>query len=284
MTSIALVTCNGAPDQDLPLLREAVGAEVVIWDDPAVAWERFDLVVLRSTWDYTARAAEFLAWTERCAAVTRLANPAQVVRWNADKRYLGELAAAGVPVVPTRYLAPGEDGVELPADHEFVLKPATSAGARLSARYRPEEREQALRHLARLHEEGYTALLQPFVRRIDSTGERALVHCAGTFSHAIRKGSVLEPGVRYDEQKNAHPGVSRWEPTEAELRVARQALAAVPGSPELLYARVDLVDGEDGEPQLMELELIEPQLFLTVDQDALSVFATAIRKSAESTR
>lgn len=117
MTRVALATYDPGPhpsrDGDLPVLVRALreaGAEAVAvpWDDPGTDWSGFDLVVIRSTWDYSWRAGEFVAWAQKCAAVTRLANPAQVVRWNTDKRYLGDLAAAGVPVVPTRYLAPGD--------------------------------------------------------------------------------------------------------------------------------------------------------------------------------
>ncbi|MFC9911174.1 RimK family alpha-L-glutamate ligase [Streptomyces sp. NPDC127197] len=284
MPRIALVTCRPGPevsvDRDLPLLIEALaagGAEAVAveWDDPAVDWAGFDLAVIRSTWDYSWRAAEFVAWAEACGKATRLANPADVVRWNTDKRYLGELAAAGVPTVPTCYTAPGEPA-DLPDDHEYVVKPTSGAGARYAARYLPEERETAVRHLARLHEEGLTAMVQPFVRSIDTAGERALQFFGGRLLHASRKGAVLAPGTPYDERKVAHPGLEVWEPTDAELAVAERALAAVPDAPDLLYARVDLVDGEDGEPRVMELELVEPNLFLSLHRGSVARVAEAM--------
>jgi glutathione synthase/RimK-type ligase-like ATP-grasp enzyme len=253
-------------DRDLPVLVRALrdaGAEAVAvpWDDPVTDWGAYDLVVIRSTWDYSWRTAEFVAWAERCGKVTRLANPAAVVRWNTDKRYLGDLAAAGVPVVPTRYLAAG-DPVDLPSDHEYVVKPTSGAGARFAARYAPDERETAVRQLARMHREGLTAMVQPYLANIDVSGERALQFFGGRFLHACRKGAVLAPGTAYDDDKVAHPDLEPWTPTPAELSVAERALAAVPEAPELLYARVDLVDGEDGEPRVMELELVEPNLFL----------------------
>ncbi|MCW7943609.1 hypothetical protein AAW14_15990 [Streptomyces hygroscopicus] len=255
----------------------AAGAEAdaVHWDDADVDWASYDLAVIRSTWDYSWRAEEFTAWAERCGAVTRLANPADVVRWNADKRYLGELAAAGVPVVPTRYLAPG-DAVELPEDREYVVKPTSGAGARFAARYTPGEHATAVRQLARMHAEGFTAMVQPYVRGIDVSGERALQFFGGRLLHASRKGAVLAPGTPYDERKVAHPGLERWTPTPAELAVAERALAAVPGAPELLYARVDLVDGEDGRPCVMELELVEPNLFLDLHTGSVPRVAEAI--------
>ncbi|MYW44146.1 hypothetical protein [Streptomyces sp. SID161] len=288
MPRVALATYDpGAEpgkDADLPVLVRALRdagaeAEARYWDDPAVDWGGYDLVVIRSTWDYSWRAAEFTAWVERTGSVTRLANPARVVRWNTDKRYLGELAAAGVPTVPARYAAPGEPA-DLPDGHEFVIKPTSGAGARFAARYTPAEHEGALRHLARMHAEGFTAMVQPYMPGIDVRGERALQFFGGRLLHASRKGAVLKPGTPYDADKVAHPDLTRWQPTDAELALAEKALAAVPGAPELLYARVDLVDGDDGEPRLMELELVEPNLFLWLHPDSLPRVTEAILAAA----
>ncbi|WP_394434377.1 ATP-grasp domain-containing protein [Streptomyces sp. SGAir0957] len=290
MSRIALVTCRPAPqisvDLDLPLIAEELergGADVTVacWDDPEVDWGSYDLAVIRSTWDYSWRRDEFLDWAVRCAAETRLANPVEVLRWNTDKRYLGDLLRAGVPTVPTRYIAPGEVP-ELPVDGEYVIKPASGAGARYAARYTDAERDTALRHLARMHAEGLTAMIQPYVAGIEATGERAVLFYGGDFLHSIRKGAVLAAGVPYDEKKVAHPALEAWQPTDAEFAVARAALDAVPGGVEqLLYARVDLVDGVDGQPCVMELELVEPNLFLkAVHPASLPVVATAILKAA----
>ncbi|MFE7166115.1 RimK family alpha-L-glutamate ligase [Streptomyces sp. NPDC057616] len=288
MPRVALATYDPGPrpskDRDLPVLvRElrAAGADAVgvPWDDPGTDWGGFDLVVVRSTWDYSRRAGEFVAWAQKVAAVTRLANPAEVVRWNTDKRYLGDLAEAGVPVVPTRYLAPGDAPV-LPAGHEYVVKPATGAGARYAARYTPDRRDAALRHLARMHEEGLTAMVQPYLSGIDAGGERALQFFGGRFLHASRKGAVLAPGTAYDADKVAHPDLVPWSPTPAELAVAERALAAVPDAAELLYARVDIADGEDGRPVLMELELVEPNLFLGLHPGSVAAVRDAILAAA----
>ena len=289
MARIALVTYDpgeepGA-DRDLPVLRRALedagaAADIVHWDDPGVDWAGFDLALIRSTWDYSWRVAEFVAWAERCGGLTRLLNPAPVVRWNTDKRYLGDLADAGVPVVPTRYLAPG-DPVELPGDHEFVVKPTAGAGARYAARYTPKERETALEQLARMHAEGLTAMVQPYVTNIDAAGERALQFFGGRLLHASRKGAVLEPGTPFDGDKTPHPRLEAWKPTAAEQAVAEKALAAVPGGADsVLYARVDLVDGDDGEPRVMELELVEPNLFLWLHPESLPVVVEEILKAA----
>ncbi|WP_330267175.1 hypothetical protein [Streptomyces griseorubiginosus] len=288
MPRVALVTYDPRPephkDADLPVLvaalREAgADAEAVCWDDDAVDWAGYDLAVIRSTWDYSWRAAEFTAWAERCGKATRLANPAEVVRWNTDKRYLGELDRAGVPVVPTGYLAPG-DPVVLPTDHEYVVKPTSGAGARYAARYTPERHEDAVRQLERMHAEGLTAMVQPYMRGIDAGGERALQFFGGRLLHASRKRAVLAPDTAFDADKVAHPGLEPWAPTPAEVVVAEQALAAVPGAPELLYARVDLVDGEDGLPRVMELELVEPNLFLFLHPGSVPRVVEAVLAAA----
>ncbi|MFE9623311.1 RimK family alpha-L-glutamate ligase [Streptomyces sp. NPDC006527] len=288
MPRIALATYDPGPepskDSDLPVLVRALEeagaeAEAVHWDDPDADWASYDLAVIRSTWDYSWRAAEFTVWLERCAGLTRLANPVGVVLWNTDKRYLGELAETGVPTVPTRYLAPGEPA-GLPSDHEYVVKPTSGAGARFAARYTPDDHDTALRHLERMHAEGFTAMVQPYLKSIDVNGERALQFFAGRLLHASRKGAVLAPGTPYDADKVAHPDLEVWQPTAAELAVAERALAAVPGAPDLLYARVDLVDGEDGEPRLMELELVEPNLFLWLHPDSVPRVTEAILAAA----
>ncbi|MFD5590893.1 RimK family alpha-L-glutamate ligase [Streptomyces griseorubiginosus] len=287
MPRVALVTYDPRPepskDTDLPVLVEALRAagaeaEAVFWDAD-VDWSGYDLAVIRSTWDYSWRAAEFTAWAERCGKATRLANPAQVVRWNTDKRYLGELDRAGVPVVPTGYIAPG-DPLSLPTDHEYVVKPTSGAGARYAARYTPERHGDAARQLERMHAEGLTAMVQPYMRGIDAGGERALQFFGGRLLHASRKRSVLSPGTAFDADKVAHPGLEPWTPTPAEVAVAERALAAVPEAPELLYARVDLVDGEDGQPRVMELELVEPNLFLFLHPGSLPRVVEAVLAAA----
>ncbi|MFB8771310.1 ATP-grasp domain-containing protein [Streptomyces broussonetiae] len=292
MPRIALVTCRPGPevsvDRDLPVLVDAltaagVEARAVAWDQGGVEWAGFDLALIRSTWDYSWRAEEFLAWAEDCGKATRLVNPADVVRWNVDKRYLGELAAAGVPTVPTRYVAPGE-AFGLPGDCEFVVKPTSGAGARFAARYTADEHDTAVRQVRRMHAEGFTAMVQPYMRGIDVRGERALQFFGGRLLHASRKGAVLAPGTPYDERKVAHPGLEAWEPTAAELALAERALGAVPGGAErLTYARVDLVDGEDGEPRLMELELVEPNLFLSLHTGSVAKVVEAVEAVLEGT-
>ncbi|MEH0984270.1 ATP-grasp domain-containing protein [Micromonospora sp. CPCC 205556] len=285
---VALITCSGLVDLDPddrlvlgPLAARGVLADVAAWDDPAVDWSGYDLAVLRSPWDYALRRDEFVAWA---ATVPTLVNPADVVRWNTDKRYLGELAAAGVPTVPTAWMLPGESWT-LPADHgEYVIKPAVSAGSQDTGRYDladPEHRELAEAHVRRLADAGRVTMVQPYLAAVDTAGETALLFLAGrrglTFSHAIRKGPMLTgPDLGVDGLYKPEEITARTA-TPEQLAVAEQVLAAVPGGAErLLYARVDLIPGPDGTPVLVELELTEPSLFIGYADGAPDRLADAI--------
>jgi len=280
---VALVTCQelGGPDPDDALLVEPLRARGITvttpaWDDGTVNWPGYDLVVLRSTWDYVTRRPEFLAWAR---SVPALANPAGTVEWNTDKRYLAELAAAGVPVVPTRYLDPTDPPWTPPAEGEYVIKPAIGAGSVSTGRYDladPEHRAKAFRHAARFRATGRVSMVQPYLAAVDTYGETGLVFLDGRFSHAVRKGPMLsgpDAGVTglYRPEE-----ISARQPAAAELAVAEKALAAVPGDTSLLYARVDLLPGPDGDPMLVELELTEPSLFLGYAPGAATRLAEAI--------
>ena len=282
---VALVTCRQLPmgDEDGPLLRAActaagLDADWLVWDDPAVDWGSYDLVVIRSTWDYPLRRDEFLGWAR---AVPRLANPADVVRWNTDKTYLRDLAAAGVPVVPTSWLDPSDldpgDEVRLPRNGDYVVKPAVSAGAHDTARYAPEDAEQAREHAARLLAAGQRVMVQPYLTAVDDVGETALLYCGGDYSHAIRKGPLLTGRDAVVEGLYKPETIDPREPSPAERAVADAALAEVPGGAgRLLYARVDLLPGPDGAPLLLELELTEPSFFLGSASGAADRFARAV--------
>ncbi|MET8092328.1 hypothetical protein [Micromonospora sp. NPDC005220] len=285
---VALVTCTDLADLDpddrlvlAPLAARGVAVQTVVWDDPDVDWSSYDLVVLRSPWDYALRRDEFVSWA---ATVPALVNPADVVRWNTDKRYLAELSAAGVPTVPTTWIEPGESW-QLPADTgEYVLKPAVSAGSQDTGRYDladPQHRDLATAHVHRLSTAGRVTMVQPYLRAVDTEGETALLFLAGpdglTFSHAIRKGPMLTgPDLGPDGLCKAEEITARAARPE-QLAVAERTLAAVPGGTrQLLYARVDLISGPDGEPVLVELELTEPSLFIGYADGAPDRLATAI--------
>ncbi|MEH6420902.1 ATP-grasp domain-containing protein [Pseudomonas sp. CGJS7] len=295
MSRLALVTAiaTAAQDEDLPLLHAAcleqgLHAEIRAWDDPSVAWARYDAVLLRSPWDYTERFDEFSAWCQRVDAQTRLLNPWPVVHWNADKHYLADLAARGVPVVATAFVEPDMDPLPAlqefllahPQAEEFVVKPAISAGSRDTQRYARAQEFAAANHIARLLDEGRSAMLQPYLVSVDRDGETALIHFNGAFSHSIRKGAMLQR----EDALNLR-AVERINPRQAgedERALALHALTATTARLDLeeplLYARVDLIRDGDGQPQLLELELCEPSLFFAHDPGSAGRFARVLQE------
>jgi glutathione synthase/RimK-type ligase-like ATP-grasp enzyme len=251
-------------DPDLPIaapaLRAAgVAVDLVRWDDPAADWSTYDLAVVRSCWDYAWRREEFLAWA---SSVPRLRNDLAVLRWNTDKTHLRDLAAAGLPVVPTVW--DPTDAGDLPDAAEWVVKPSISAGSRDTARW--GDRDAALAHAADLRAAGRTAMVQPYLPSVDRAGETALLYLGGRFSHAVRKGALLAPGEGVRQDRDSRGDLRRVEATPAQREVAQAVFdgvpALVPGSAVPLYARIDLVADAAGRPVVLELELTEPSLFL----------------------
>ena len=268
---IVFAGCAALPDGDgddaglvAALRHRGLHARWMSWDDPATL--EADVVILRAAWDYTERLDEFLAWTHR---VQNLLNPPDVVAWNTDKRYLADLAGAGVPTVPSRFIAPGQP-FELPAailagGGEVVVKPAVGAGSAGALRF--SEAEPAAAHAAALHAGGRTVLVQPFDPRVEE-GETALVFLGGSASHAFTKGPILPPpggAPLFDDSGTyAHERLSPAEPEFELWDLGYSALAAAAARleiavSELLYARVDVIGGPDA-PVLLELELVEPSL------------------------
>ncbi len=285
------IAASGHDEDQRPLLeacrRAGIEAHVLAWDDTSVSWSRFGAVLLRSPWDYTERLLEFLTWCERTARTTTLLNPLPVIRWNTDKRYLADLADAGVPVIPCTFIAPDTEPMEaLPkflaqhAAEEFVVKPVVGAGARDVQRYTRSQEFAAGNHLARLLDEYRHVLLQPYLPQVDTVGETALVYFDGQFSHAIRKAALLKPGEVVDKAPFANGHISAREASAAQRKVAEQALAATARlfklDRPLPYARIDLIPGPDGAPRLLELELTEPSLFLHHAPEAANRFASVL--------
>lgn len=268
-------------DEDMPLLLAAlrqrgIAATEVVWDDPSVDWSRWPLVVLRATWDYTRRHEAFVAWATKVAAVTTLRNPASVVTWNTHKRYLLDLAEMGVAVVPSVISAPG-DHLDLPDDGPFVIKPAVSAGAQDTTRYGPEHHADAAAHVARLHAADRDVLVQPYLEAVDADGETAVIFLGEHYSHAIRKGPLLGHGHATVGGLFVEEDIQSRSPSARQRQAAEQTLDALPfARSDLLYARVDLLTGTDGEPRVLEVELVEPSLFLRFAQHAAERFAAVI--------
>jgi hypothetical protein len=285
IASCAALTTGEDGDVDEPLLLNALAdagleADTADWADPSVDWAAADLVVVRSTWDYAPRRGEFLAWARRVEDRTTLLNPAAVLEWNTDKRYLRDLAATGVPVVPTAWAERDDQvGAALdPWDGDVVVKPAVSAGARDTARHAPGARAEAAAHARRVLASGRAVMVQPYLERLDAEGETALVYVDGEYSHAFGKGAILAGGP-LGEGLYAEEELSRRTAGDAQRALGDRVLAWATeraGEP-LLYARVDLVPGPDGSPHVLEVELCEPSLYFSLADGAAARLAAALR-------
>ncbi len=275
--SLALVTCSLQPtlyaeEGELPSLIRAhgVAVDVVSWDDATVDWARFSAVVVRSTWDYFERYDEFCRWLDQVQAVARVFNPPELMRWNSDKRYLRELAARGVRIVPTVFCEPGEPAnlASIVSAHEWsrvVIKPAVSGNA-----YRTHlldvsdsaERERGQRLVDDILQ-STAVLVQPFFPEIKSEGEYSFFFFEGVLSHAIIKRPVPDDyrvQFGYGGTAVAVDAVPLYEQ-------ARAVLDQLPEPP--TYARIDGVR-RGADFFLMEAELIEPYLFLSTAPRAVT--------------
>ena len=288
MLEVALVTCARLPelDPDDRLLLEPLAAlecrtTAAVWDDASVDWDRFDVSVIRSTWDYTDRRDHFVEWAR---SVPRLLNPAEVVSWNTDKRYLADLAAVGLPVIPTTWVT-DPDALHLPPAGEHVLKPSIGAGSLDAARFdlgEPADRARASAHARGILAAGRSVMVQPYATAIEVAGETGVILVDGRMSHGIHKGPMLGPKTLEEvEGLYKEERIEARTPSNAEIELAHAAVAAVPvGGGPLLYARVDMVPGADGQPMLMELELTEPSLFMVTSPVTANRFAHAIAERA----
>lgn len=276
------------PDVDTPLLVPAlrergVDADAVVWHAD-VDWASYDLLVLRSPWDYPRRVAEFEAWFDDVSRVTRVLNEPALVRWNLDKRYLEELAGHGVGVVPTTYVAPGAGAIDAAAavlaghgDDWMVLKPSVSAGAHDTALVRATSAEAdvlARRVLGR----GATLMVQPEVPELSVGAEKALYLIDGELTHAVAKGALLERGGGFIG------GVYQENPQvvgvdDDEIAFATGAMAAIGAATGLttpLYARIDTVRSARYGLVLLEAELFEPTFNLHLVPEVVTRFADAV--------
>jgi glutathione synthase/RimK-type ligase-like ATP-grasp enzyme len=256
------------------LATHGLSAVRVDWASPLIAWDRFRTAVFRTTWDYFDRAAAFARWLDDAAGRTRLCNPPATVRWNMDKHYLADLERRGIPVVPTRFIPRGSvdlaDLIGATGWHDAVIKPCISGGARHTHRVSPAT-AAAVGALVADMAATEDFMLQPFEPGILTAGEDSLIVIGGRFTHAVRKRA--RPGdyrVQDDHGGTVHPR----DPTAAQIALAEGALAACPPIP--TYGRVDMVEAADGTWRVMELELIEPELWLRLHPPAAVALAAAI--------
>jgi glutathione synthase/RimK-type ligase-like ATP-grasp enzyme len=285
---IALATCAEWPEMtpESKMLMEEIrrlGVEVrpFVWDDPSVDWSLPEVCVIRETWDYHLKRDDFLSWAEQVAKRTTLFNTPDVIRWNTHKGYLRELENQGVPIVPTEWLDAGSRA-DLPhimsnnAWDEVVIKPTVSANAFETVQIRGEQVAEGQAHIDRLLPLR-DMMVQPYIASVRDYGERSLIFVDNEFTHAVRR----QPALHLEE------GSSTWavapvKPTEEESALAITALKAA-GFP-TLYARVDIVRDQHGKTRLMELELVEPSLFLAQAPHAAQRLARAITRPVASSK
>ena len=277
---VALTTWNGLPNgaasERLLLPHLAAGGvegQIVIWSDSAIEFGRFDLVVLRSCWDYHVRDAEFIEWLKQTAQVTNIANDLETVLWNRNKAYLAELARLGIEM-PATIFANGKSTalMEIGSWEKAVVKPAVSASAHKTWLYTRES-------LPALHElqqqmNGEAFLIQEYVPEIETLGEISFIYLDGAYSHAVLK----RPAAGDFRVQQEHGGSAGAIDPPQDLRQQADAIAnAVPYVKRSLYCRLDVVV-RNGRLLLMELELIEPELFLGLAPGSAAMMAEAIRK------
>jgi hypothetical protein len=280
-TDIALATCIDFPDLDpdnallVPALAErALRARPTVWNDPHVDWSIPRVTVVRSTWNYHLHRSAFLDWAEHVSDLGDLWNPLTLIRWNTHKFYLRDLEQSAIPIIPTRWL---EQGTTLDLAHvisqhgwrKAIIKPAVSASAYATLLVTAETMQLGQSHLDRFLPT-HDMLLQPFVETVTSSHERSLVYIESEFTHAVERKPALNLEPTAEERLVT--------PEDDELRLAQKILRLLPSPP--LYARIDLIHDDAGALRLMELELVEPKLWLSLAPHAVQRFADAIAKRA----
>lgn len=283
--TIAIATCEWHPQLDADngmllaaLQEQGASVDVVPWSAPGPGgWDGYDAVIVRETWDYSWRLPEFLRWT--AARGDGLHNPPDVIAWNADKRYLFDLARAGIPAIAGEHLAPGARFDPPPG--RFVVKPTVSGGARDTAVYDDTGHDPARAHVARLQAGGRDILVQPYYASVDHEAETAVVFLDGRLSHCMRKGPLLALGEPPSEEPFAAEDMRPRDGDPDVLALAHRTweLATARFGP-LLYGRVDILRNDAGEPAVLELELIEPSLFLDFTPGSAEVLAAALCRRA----
>jgi hypothetical protein len=267
------------PHADDTILMEhlrARGCDVhlVAWNDSTVDWRAANLVIIRSTWDYCQNHASFITWANRVATITNLWNPIEVIQWNADKHYLMDLQATGLPIVPTVLL--DEYCLEHLSDlcnewstEQIVIKPTIGSNAYatflvkspLSAYDKSTIYEASTRN---------TLFAQPHLRSVESYGERSLGYINGEFVHAFRK----TPFYAFRSDSTDKDKEIAVYPSGSELRLAELIMQRL--KHRLLFGRVDMLNDDNGTPRIMELEFIEPRLNLHYSDRSLTILADAV--------
>jgi glutathione synthase/RimK-type ligase-like ATP-grasp enzyme len=277
----SLITYSALPDLDpddqlvkAALERRGAKVQALVWDDENVDWSKAGICVLRSTWDYHLSYEKFCHWVDKVGQATRLFNPAQLVLWNSRKTYLNEMIQAGLPVIPTSFLDNDANTdlsqlLQQRGWRKAVIKPTVglaTSGVKC-VENTPESLEEGQQHLNQLLKNG-VVMVQEYLEAVEGYGERSLTFIDGKFSHCIRKTAFQKLAVA------GRAGETAQDVSEDELVQAQKILSYLKETP--LYARVDLVRDRNNQPLLMELELVEPSLFLQTKPSAAELFAEAL--------
>lgn len=281
---ISLITYDGLPnlDPDDALIADQLRKRghmctAAIWSDESVDWSKFDISIMRSAWDYHLHTEKFFSWMQKVSKVTTLLNPPGLMRWSSHKSYLIELQKKGLPVVETLWLDKGQKAGDIVSQLNWakvIVKPAIGLATFGVAKF---DLDQAGRKLAEAHAnelaQNEDVMFQPFINSVDDYGERALMFVGGQYTHSVRKSSFqkLAPA--------GHAGESSVPGDPVEIAIAKKVIASLDSVP--LYARVDLVRNENNEPLLLELELVEPSLFISCQPDVALLFADAVEAFAQ---
>ncbi len=264
------------------LVMEALNAlglqtKKVAWSDPSFNWSQTRVALFRTTWDYAEKFTEFSDWLMQVSMKTKLVNDYETVIWNLDKHYMEDLQNAGVNIVETYFIEPGDERSLQDIHAELgwentVLKPSISAAAKDTFKITMENRPG----LEKLYKElikDESMMLQPFQNSVIERGEISLMLIGGTYTHAVLK--VAKPGD-FRVQDDFGGTVEDYKPNQAEIDLAVAAVAACEIKP--LYARVDIVNDNNGNPAVSELELVEPEMWFRLNEKAAGMLAGEIKK------
>jgi glutathione synthase/RimK-type ligase-like ATP-grasp enzyme len=284
---VALITAGEARDHDKDLqpiydalVARGVAVEIHNWDDAAVDWKQFAAAIVRSPWDYHRRFDEFSVWLRHVSTCTTLHNPAEVISWNLDKTYLAECEHAGIAVIPTLFVSSAEnisDNVHQLLQQDVVVKPSISAGSNNTERFR-NDYAAASTFVHHILEMGKTAMVQPYQHSIDDDDETALNYFNGEFSHAFRKGAILSTGINVKNGLFVVEDISPREPTDAQRALGAGVMSFLINrwGEAPLYARVDMVPSDTGDPVVIEIEMAEPSFFFHTAFGSAERFADAV--------
>ncbi len=257
------------------LARQGLSTSRIDWSRQDVDWSKYQCLLFRTTWDYFDRFDEFTSWLARVETQVSLCNAAETVRWNVDKHYLADLESRSVPVVASRFVERGSAAtlatlLDETGWSEAVIKPCVSGAARHTYRV-SRDTASALEPVVKSLLASESLILQPFQRSITTEGEDSLLVFGGRYTHAVRK--VAKAGD-FRVQDDHGGTVRAYQPTRQQIELAESATAAC--SPVPAYARADIIRDNDGRLAIMELELIEPELWIRYHPASADVFATAV--------